>query len=524
MSGSRILLLLVALLLSALPVLSQSGLVQGDPGLPHYEKVDRARVLVETFPPDARMSYSTGVQRVDLTTADKGFVFNGQMQRAQRIDLFLTHPDFNDSEPIRINFDQLFGRPENQRESNLWVLPENKRLQPRSALVAFRYWVQFNPLVAIPLCLLTLVGFGGTGAWAVHQKRRSARLARLDAYQASADTSDPLVMALIGGWRLVDRLGAGGMATVYKGVPDESLDEKEAVAIKVMQEAISQDPEFRKRFEREVRVCKGLQHRNIVRVDDFGDHEGLLYLAMEFVPGTTLTEKVPKMEGLPPEQAMKYLAPIMDALEYAHEKTVVHRDLKPDNVMVTDTGRVVLMDLGLARSQDVSAVTQTGNAMGTPAYMPPEQITGAPPAPSADQYSLGVMMYEMMTGHRPFVGDDPMAVLFAHIQQSPPAPRQYRPDLPEAVEKVILRTLAKEPAYRFPSVADLRRNLENAVAGRPIDEIPSEALKPPRPAAVSDRGDAAGPAAPPAEHEGTMAFQAPAEDGDGTMQFQSPVD
>ncbi|HXE71449.1 MAG TPA: serine/threonine-protein kinase, partial [Candidatus Nitrosotenuis sp.] len=293
---------------------------------------------------------------------------------------------------------------------------------------------------------------------------KAARLRRLDELQARADQSDPLAMTVLGRYRLVERLGSGGMASVYRGLPEDTLDANQAVAVKVMQKDLAQEEEFRRRFHREIKVVKGLHHPNIVSLIDWGEQDGLLYLVMELVRGQPLTSRIPET-GLPLGQAMQYLRPLFAALLYAHSQNVIHRDLKPDNVMVDEQGRVKVMDFGLAKSHDVSRITRTGSAMGTPAYMPPEQFTGGSPDQRSDQYSLGVVIYEMLTGRRPFEEEDTMVMLFKHMSEPPPPLRSLRPDLPEAVEPVVLRMLNKDPEERYPDLAAALQALEEASQG-----------------------------------------------------------
>lgn len=281
---------------------------------------------------------------------------------------------------------------------------------------------------------------------------------------ATSDRSDPLVGTTLGTYFLVDVLGQGGMATVYKAVPEDSLDGTQMVAVKLVQKQYAENPEFRARFSREVRVSKSLSHPNIIRVQGWGDQSDLLYLVLEFVKGRTLDQLIPP-QGWTLEQAAPYILPLLEALAYAHSRNVVHRDLKPDNIMVTDSGMVKVMDFGLARSQDVSQLTKTGNALGTPSYMPPEQITGVPPHPSADQYSLGVVFFEIFCGRRPFVADTPMNVIFKHLSEAPPDPLSLRPDLPPTLARIILRMLEKNPNQRFESLTVVKEGLEALLSG-----------------------------------------------------------
>lgn len=275
----------------------------------------------------------------------------------------------------------------------------------------------------------------------------------------------------IGRWRIVERLGGGGMGNVYRAVPKDTMRDEESVALKLMHEELSAQPEFQERFRREVQVSKSLDHPNIARVEDFGEESGMLYLALEFIDGTTLEDHI-KGHSLTVERTLELVRPLVDALSYAHDRKIVHRDLKPSNVMLTSRERVVLMDFGLARAVDVTSFTPTGLALGTPSTMAPEQVFGAQPSPAMDQYALGVILYRMLTGRHPFEAEQVEHMMFQHINQDPEALTTYQPELPDDVSRVVLRALAKGPEQRFESVASLFDNLERAAAGHPIDEPP----------------------------------------------------
>lgn len=349
------------------------------------------------------------------------------------------------------------------------------------------YAFVFNRALGIGLAFM---GIGtvvtGTFLFRTAKARRAQRdwdLKRA-ALVAHADGSDPLVGSILGDrYLIVDVLGQGGMATVYRAVPSESLDQSEMVAIKVIQKQYAQDSEFQARFKREVLVSKGLNHPNIVRVEDWGEHSQMLYLVLEFVNGEPLDRQIPR-RGWKLEEAMPTLASILSALSYAHEQGVIHRDIKPENIMVTKTGVPKIMDFGLARSQDLSKVTKTGSALGTPAYMPPEQITGARPTPAADQYSLGVMFYEVLTARRPFEADDPMAVVFKQMSEEPPSPLEFKPELNPTVAEILMRMLEKNPAARFASLDVVLEGLQTLSAGRSWELPPKPVVSTREPPAV----------------------------------------
>lgn len=324
------------------------------------------------------------------------------------------------------------------------------RLEPDNAAVALRDFLVYRWPLALGLVALA----GGALAVEVPRRRR-IRLALersrwLESLQAKASDAWPLLGTVLGRYRLVDRLGRGGMATVYRGVPDEQGERGEPVAVKVMNPAAVEDPEFRKRFEREVRIGQQLDHPHIVRILDWGEQGDLLYLVQEEVRGENLRARV--RPAMPVDEALGYLRPALEAVAFAHDRGIVHRDLKPDNLMVDHRERLKVMDFGLARGHQFSTVTVSGSALGTPAYMAPEQIAGLPPSASMDQYALGVVLYELLAGRRPFDDEDTMALILKHLSEPPPPLREGRPDLPERLAAVVERMLAKEPAERYPDL------------------------------------------------------------------------
>ncbi|MBS2033960.1 serine/threonine protein kinase [bacterium] len=314
-----------------------------------------------------------------------------------------------------------------------------------------------------PFLVLTGLGL----AWLLSRWwSRRARLLPLLERQARLEQlikpdSDPLVGTVIGPYRLLERLGAGGMARVYRAVPDHSLEEADACALKIVRPE-RDNTEYRQRFAREIAVSMTLDHPNVIRVVDFGKHEEVDYLATELIEGVTLREKIPP-QGLTVGEALALFLPLLEGLEYSHRRGVVHRDLKPDNVMVTRQGLVKLMDFGLARTAGLDQLTLTGAMMGTPDYMAPEQFGSRPqPDPRSDQYSAGLILYRMLCGRLPFDDQDSMALMYSTVNESPPPPSRFRPDLPPALEAVVMRCLEKQPEKRFPGISALRDALVTA--------------------------------------------------------------
>lgn len=306
------------------------------------------------------------------------------------------------------------------------------------------------------------LALGVAAAWAYKLTRRAKRVEVLEGQRAELDTSDRFVFKDLGPYRLLQRLGEGGMGAVYKGVPRETMEEKEAVAIKILDKGVSQDPESRKRFEREVLISKKLVHPNIVRLIDWGEQDGLLYMVMEILQGNPLYKYMPA-EGMDLDQVERVFTLLARGLEEAHRQGVVHRDLKPGNIFLLDKGGLKILDFGIARGHNFTVATATGQAMGTPAYMAPEQLMGEVD-PRSDQYAAGVLLFEMVTGVLPFKDPDPFVLAMQHVNRPAPRPSVLRKDLPIEVEEVILKMMSKSPEGRFGNVeeaaAALRRALE----------------------------------------------------------------
>jgi serine/threonine-protein kinase len=271
-------------------------------------------------------------------------------------------------------------------------------------------------------------------------------------------------------YEILGLLGAGGMATVYKAF-DTRLERE--VAIKVIRREAFPSDEMEtllKRFERESKSLAKLSHSNIVGVMDYGEHDGLPYLVMEYLSGGTLKDRLGK--PLPWRDSIQMLLPIAYALEYVHGMNIINRDVKPSNILLTESGQPMLTDFGLVKifgdqEKDATHLTSSGTGLGTPDYMAPEQWTGEPTAQS-DLYSLAVVLYEMITGHRPYTADTPAGVLLKQATEPLPLPKLYIPDLPRDVESVLLRALAKEPKDRYPDMHTFIEELQNLLAGRPV--------------------------------------------------------
>jgi serine/threonine protein kinase len=280
----------------------------------------------------------------------------------------------------------------------------------------------------------------------------------------------------VGAYRIIEQLGQGGMATVYKAY-HPALDRY--VAIKALHPAIMEDPSFQARFEREAKVVAKLEHPNIVPVYDFSEHAGQPYLVMKFIEGETLKARLAK-GPLKKDEALRIVQAVGSALTYAHEHGYLHRDVKPSNILIAPEGEIYLADFGLARIAEAGASTLSGDMlMGTPQYISPEQAQGVKDLDEGtDIYSLGVVLYELVVGRVPFSADTPFSIIHDHIYTPLPLPRQVNPTVPEAVELVLLKALAKDREDRFASIEDMIEAFCAAVTGGDIGVL--ESLSKPR--------------------------------------------
>jgi Tfp pilus assembly protein PilF/predicted Ser/Thr protein kinase len=270
----------------------------------------------------------------------------------------------------------------------------------------------------------------------------------------------------VGPYRITKQLGVGGMATVWKAY-HPALDRY--VAIKVLHPSFKEDPQFTARFQREARIVAKLIHPHIVPIYDFSEHEGMAYLVMRYIDGRTL-KAVLKEGPLATERVMEILEPAGRALAYAHEQGVLHRDIKPSNFILTPAGEVFLTDFGLARMAEATDSTLSRDMLvGTPQYISPEQARGERLDARTDIYSLGVVLFEMLTGKVPYDADTPYAVIHDHIFSPLPLPTEFKPDIPEAVERVVLKALAKDRDDRFDNVEEMISALEEALAGEAVE-------------------------------------------------------
>lgn len=262
---------------------------------------------------------------------------------------------------------------------------------------------------------------------------------------------------VVGGlYEILHRISEGGMSTVYAA---RRTGDGTIVALKILREQYSTDAEFVERFQREAKAVSELAHPHMVRVFDSGRDGTVHYIAMEYVEGANLKEYIRREGRLAPERALQIAAQVADALEFAHGHAIVHRDIKPQNILLTTDGQVKVTDFGIARALSSATITQTGTVLGSVQYLSPEQARGGAVSRSADLYALGAVLFEMVTGQLPFDGDTPIAIALAHIHKTPPAPRSLVPGLSERVEGIILRALMKSPTDRYRSAGEMRGDL-----------------------------------------------------------------
>jgi hypothetical protein len=262
-------------------------------------------------------------------------------------------------------------------------------------------------------------------------------------------------------YRLEEKIGSGGMSTVYRAF-DPTLERW--VAIKLMHRDISQDPDQLERFRREARAVAQLNHPHVVTVIDAGEDEGAPYIVFEYVEGETLKERIKRLGRLPLSEAVAYAIEIGRALEAAHANRLVHRDVKPQNVLIDPDGRAKVTDFGIARSLEAQGLTATGRVLGTTDYVSPEQALGHDVTEQSDIYSLGIVLYEMLTGETPFRADTQVAVAMKHVREPLPDVQRRRPECSAALAAVVEHATAKETVNRYPTVAEMVHDLEEVLA------------------------------------------------------------
>lgn len=263
-----------------------------------------------------------------------------------------------------------------------------------------------------------------------------------------------------GRYEILERVGGGGMAIVYKGL-DILLNRH--VAVKVLRQQYVHDEEFIQRFRREAQAAASLSHSNVVSIYDVGQEEDVHYIVMEYIEGTTLNELIKEKAPLQVEEAVHIASQICDALDHAHHNQIIHRDIKPHNILLGKNGRVKVTDFGIARAVTSSTITQTGSVVGSVHYFSPEHAKGTSTGEQSDLYSLGIVMYQMLTGRLPFLGESPISVALKHLQEEVEEPRKVNPLLPQSVENIILKAMRKNPAERYRSAKQMLDDLDSCL-------------------------------------------------------------
>jgi len=262
-------------------------------------------------------------------------------------------------------------------------------------------------------------------------------------------------------YEIVKSIGEGGMANVYLA-NDTILDRK--VAIKVLRGDLSNDEKFIRRFQREALSVSNLSHPNVVEVYDVGEEEGQHYIVMEYIEGKTLKQLLHKRGSLTLTEVIDIMNQLTDGLAHAHDAYIIHRDIKPQNIMIQDDGLIKITDFGIAMALNSTQLTQTNSVMGSVHYLPPEQANGKGSTMKSDIYSLGILMYELLTGNVPFKGDNAVEIALKHLKEKIPSIRRQNPTIPQSVENIVLRATAKNPKNRYDSVKDMHADLSNCLS------------------------------------------------------------
>lgn len=282
---------------------------------------------------------------------------------------------------------------------------------------------------------------------------------------------DELLGKTLGQFEILEEIGRGGMATVYRA---RQTSINRVVAVKILPRHLLHDPGFFERFEREVDVIAHLEHPHILPIYDYGEADGIPYIAMRYLAGGSMAQLIRRTMGaMPLEQLEKPFVQVAQALDHAHQQGIIHRDLKPGNIMMDESGNAYLSDFGIAR---VLGSNLTGSGIiGTPAYMSPEQANGLALDARSDIYAMGVVLFELITGREPYQAETPMALLLKHINEPLPPIKNYREDVPDAVERVVNKATAKDPNQRFSSAGDMARSFQEALhAPAPARKAPPQ--------------------------------------------------
>lgn len=272
---------------------------------------------------------------------------------------------------------------------------------------------------------------------------------------------------LNGRYKLLQLIGGGGMANVYLA-RDIILDRD--VAVKVLRLDFVNDELFIKRFRREAQAATSLNHENIVTIYDVGEDDGIYYMVMEYVRGCTLKQYIQQHAPLPVQEALRMMDQLTGAIAHAHQNGVIHRDIKPQNILVSEDGTLKITDFGIAVALSSTTITQTNSVLGSVHYLSPEQAKGGMATEKSDIYSLGIVMFELLTGQLPFSGESAVAIVLKHLQTETPSVRRWNPNIPQSVENIVLKATAKNPLHRYNSALDMRQHIRTALSPERINE------------------------------------------------------
>ncbi|WP_445614314.1 Stk1 family PASTA domain-containing Ser/Thr kinase [Geobacillus sp. YF-1] len=261
-------------------------------------------------------------------------------------------------------------------------------------------------------------------------------------------------------YKIISLIGGGGMANVY--LARDIILERD-VAVKVLRLDFANDDRFIKWFRCEAQAATSLNHEHIVSIYDVGEEEGVYYIVMEYVQGSTLKQYIQQHAPLPVEQALSIMDQLTSAIAHAHENGIIHRDIKPQNILLDEHGRVKVTDFGIAVAMSGTTITQTNSVLGSVHYLSPEQARGGIATEKSDIYSLGVVMFELLTGRLPFSGESAVSIVLKHLQAETPSPRAWNPEIPQSVENIVLKAMAKDPFYRYPSAREMNEDIRTAL-------------------------------------------------------------
>ncbi|MCR2820770.1 Stk1 family PASTA domain-containing Ser/Thr kinase [Lederbergia panacisoli] len=270
-----------------------------------------------------------------------------------------------------------------------------------------------------------------------------------------------------GRYKLLQMIGGGGMANVYLA-HDMILDRD--VAIKILRLDFAHEDEFIRRFQREAQSATSLTHENIVSIYDVGEENDIYYIVMEYVDGMTLKQYIQYYHPIPLEQTIDIMKQLTSAISHAHQNHIVHRDIKPQNILIDHHGHVMITDFGIAMALSATSITQTNAVLGSVHYLSPEQARGGMATKKSDIYSLGIVMFELLTGRLPFSGESAVSIALKHLQSETPSPRRWNPDIPQSVENIVLKATAKDPFIRYESMDEMTSGLETALNSNRINE------------------------------------------------------